>query len=287
MPGQQATRLRGLVEGIGGDCRILPMVHRSLSPNPTPMLHHHARHLVASVALAGIAGCTSSQSARNDALVSADDATRFAYGVGYSVGEDVREGLAADGVSADSALLCRGFSDAIQQKSPAMPKRELDRVLRAVHRAMLDNASQRRFDEDPQFRQLANANAAISAKAIDAFAAQPGATTVEEGVVQIVLATGSGPKTNADEAFVADWSMAIAGGTQVIDTRTGAIIDPDKILPVAARVLSTMRVGDHRRIAFAANKAFGLGGDAPAIGPNEALFIDITITGTATRQGTP
>ncbi|MDZ4830507.1 MAG: FKBP-type peptidyl-prolyl cis-trans isomerase N-terminal domain-containing protein [Phycisphaerae bacterium] len=242
------------------------------------------------VALAGCANQSSNSSRgvnTSDAAVSANDATRFAYGVGYSLGGDVKEGLAADGLSADADLVLRGFNDGLQGLPPGMPKPELDRVLRAVHRALLDRAAQKQYAEDPQFRQFADANAARSAKSIAEFAAQLGTRRIEDGVYAITVATGSGPQPGASDVYIADWTLALIGenGAQnVVDDRKASRVDPEAILPLASRVLRLMRVGDHWKVAIAPAQAFGIGGDVPAIGPNESLFLDITVTASAKRE---
>ncbi|MFO0828153.1 MAG: FKBP-type peptidyl-prolyl cis-trans isomerase N-terminal domain-containing protein [Phycisphaerales bacterium] len=244
---------------------------------------HLGTFLAATVLIGGCATSNSASSGRNAEVVGANDATRFSYGVGFSVGTDVRNGLHDDGLSADFDLVSKGFADAVYGRQPAMPKKDLDRVLRAVHRAMLDRASKRMYEQNTEFRQLADANAVASAAALDRFRAQPGVRTVEEGVYELVVTSGSGVKPGDGDLYVADWSMSLENGN-VIDNRTGAKIDPDALLPVASRAIRTMGVGDHRKFAFAPEKAFGLGGDAPAIGPNEAIFIDITVTGSERKE---
>lgn len=227
-----------------------------------------------------LSACSNTPKASNADLVNANDATRFAYGVGYSLGQDVRAGLEADGLTADEDLVADGFGDALRGHEPDLPKKELDRVLRSVHRVLMDRTAKKRYAEDPEFRQLADANAERSAKAIASFSAQPGARMVEEGVYEIELLNGTGPIPAAGELYVADWNLSLADGV-VVDERKGIVVDPDSLLPRAARVLRSMRVGDHRKVAFAPAQAFGLGGDMPAIGPNEAIFVDITVTGSA------
>jgi FKBP-type peptidyl-prolyl cis-trans isomerase len=241
---------------------------------------------LAAVAVALLSGCHSGGSkAQEAAVVNANDASRFAYGVGYTLGQDVRAGLDADGLKPDIDLVAEGFEDALNGTSPDMPKAELDRVLRSVHRVLLDRSAKKAYAEDAQFRALADANAARSAAAVAAFSSLPGARMVREGVYEIVVKSGGNAKPAVGEVYVADFKMSRADGT-VINERVAAEIDPDSILPHAAAALRTMSVGDSRRFAFAPAQAYGLGGDAPAIGPNEALFVDITVTGTAKRGGT-
>ena len=68
------------------------------------------------------------------------------------------------------------------------------------------------------------------------------------------------------------------------DRAKGVLIDPKNMVPRAARVLGAMRVGDHWIVAFAPDQAYGMGGDPPRIGPNEALLVDIRVRETRPRE---
>ena len=240
------------------------------------------RFVCLAACLGGLAACSHGSKASNKDLVAANDAERFAYGIGYNLGNETRLGLADDGMTADVATIKRGFADGLHGSKPAIPKREIDAVLRAVHRTLLDRASQRRYAEDPEFRAVADQNLVASEAAIKAFAAAPGARQFADGVYIQTIATGAGPKPGEGEIYVADWTLELADGT-VVDERKGQHLDHENVLPAAAKVLATMRVGDHWKVAFAPAQAFGLGGNAPAVGPNVAIVVDVTIVGTAKR----
>jgi FKBP-type peptidyl-prolyl cis-trans isomerase len=226
---------------------------------------------------------TSSGTANAD-LIAADDASRFAYGVGFTLGQNAVAGLRADGLGADPALVSKGFADGAAGRTPALPEAEFDRVLRAVHRTLLDRAALAAYQRDPAFRALADENAARSAAALRTFAAQPGVQPFADGVLVEVVQAGSGSIAPASVLRTADWTIRRADGT-LIDERRGLTVDPSALLPVGTEVVTAMRVGDRWRVAFAPERAFGLGGDSPAIGPNEALFVDVTILSLATQGG--
>jgi FKBP-type peptidyl-prolyl cis-trans isomerase len=152
----------------------------------------------ATTLLVHLVGCASQPvAARNDA-------DRFAYGVGFDLGNSVREGLADDGIEADVALIRRGFEDGLGGRRAALPKHEMDRVLRAVHRETAERQARRLYAEDPEFRAVADANAAASQTMVASFAARPGARRLDSGAYAIVEAEGSGRTVGEDSIAIAD-----------------------------------------------------------------------------------
>jgi FKBP-type peptidyl-prolyl cis-trans isomerase len=216
-----------------------------------------------------------------------DDATRFSYGVGFDLGEKVRDGLRTDGQSADLAAIVRGFEDGLNGRTPEIPREELNRVLRAVHNVLLQRAAAKRYESDPEFKALADRNAALSAEAMKFFAAEKPAQELESGVLYRALASGpADAQPVGDGAAVV--SFAIYGAdARKIDERKEVTLEPSALLPVAGKALSAMRPGDHWLIAIPPEKAFGLGGEPPEIGPNEVLIVDVSVQRTAPRAAAP
>lgn len=228
--------------------------------------------LGATTLLVHLVGCAS------QTVAARNDAERFAYGVGFDLGRSVREGLADDGIEADAALVRRGFEDGLGGRTPALPQHEMDRVLRAVHREMAERQARRLYAEDAEFRALADANAAASEAMVAAFAARPGARRIESGAYAIVEAEGSGRTVGEDAIAIADWRATTADG-RAIAGGDGVRLDPRDMLPIPGRTLKAMRVGDRWALAFSAEQVYGLAGDPPAIGPNEAILVEIAVTG--------
>lgn len=211
------------------------------------------------------------------------DAKRFAYGIGFDLGEKVRDGLRTDGQSADLEQIVRGFEDGLNGRQPAIPRAELTRVLRAVHNQLLSRAAAKRYETDPAFKALADKNAALSAEAMKVFAAEGGVQSID-GVLYRPVASGpSDAPPIGDQPVVATFSI-YGCDARKIDERTEITLDPTSLLPAAAKVLGAMRPGDHWLIAFPPEKAFGLGGEPPEIGPNETLIVDVTVRAVAPRE---
>lgn len=218
--------------------------------------------------------------------IPANDASRLAYGVGFDVGQRVGQGLAGDAMDLDADLVARGFSDALHGLPSALPPSEVARVMRAVHRKMLDRTAQQLMIEDAEFRQIAEQNLARGNAALAAFRAQPGATKLDEGISYVVVTAGSGRGAVAEEVVVADFVLTGTDGRE-IERRSGAAVDPDLVLPSVGALLRAMKPGDRWRVAIASEAAYGLGGDPPRIGPNEAIFADVTVVEVRAKEQTP
>jgi len=222
---------------------------------------------------------------KSAALVHPNDEARFSYGVGFDLGTKVSAGLAEDGMTANADLVRRGFDDGLAGRTPAIPEEEMDRVLRAVHRELSERGARREYRDDPQFRALADRNAASSDAQIRAFAARPAVRNLEEGVYAIAEANGAGPVIGDGFVAVADWSVRTADGDEVY-TGKGERLDPRNMMPVPGRTLARMRAGDRWSVAFAPAQAYGLAGDPPTVGPNEAIFVDISVISIEPRKAT-
>lgn len=216
-------------------------------------------------------------------LVKPNDEARFSYGVGFDLGTKVSAHLAEDGMTANADLVRRGFDDGLAGRAPAIPEEEMDRVLRAVHRELSERGARREYKEDPEFRAVADRNAASSEAQIRAFAARPGVRNLEEGVYAITETEGSGPVIGDGFVAVADWSVRTADGDAVYSGK-GERLDPRSMMPIPGRTLARMRAGDRWSVAFAPAQAYGLAGDPPNIGPNEAIFVDVTVSSIEPRK---
>lgn len=207
------------------------------------------------------------------------DRDLLSYGVGYELGRSAREGFTADGVDADEALVVRGFIDGLGGAASAYDEAELRRVLRAVHREMMNRSALERMKVDEAFRASAEAAAARSAEAIKAFAALPEVTALNDGIFGRRTVTGEGKAIGDEKVVRATWLVKRSDGVDV--DRGAAVVDLRSLLPAIAKAISTMRVGDRWTLAVPPDAAYGVGGDPPRLGSNEALFAEVMIEGIA------
>ena len=78
-----------------------------------------------------------------------------------------------------------------------------------------------------------------------------------------------------------DLRVSLADGTLVSATEPGhpAKVEVADLLPAVADACRGMRVGDRVRLMVPGEKAYGLAGKPPAIGPNQAMEYDLRLVG--------
>ncbi len=139
------------------------------------------------------------------------------YGVGFGLGEQIRDELSRDGVGADLDLLTKGFRDAATGRKPFVPRGDLEAILTAVHQEMEDRMVRRLLDESPQFRKLHDDNLARSRAFHEVFGKQPGVVTDPSGVQYKVLRSGNGPSPTLGDTVVVKAQVTLLDGTVIDD----------------------------------------------------------------------
>lgn len=205
-----------------------------------------------------------------------DQGKALSYGVGYYLGGEVRIGLDADGIEPDMELLIEGFIDGVQDLESNYDEATLDAILKAVHEEMRLRAATRLMETDPEFRKLAEDNAAQSAAFVQANAQREGVSELVEGVYYEVLNAGDGASAADARLVVLNFDLTTMDGHAVLAGREDEV-DLRHVRESARNLVHQMHVGDHWRVVIAPEKAYGLGGLPPDVGPNEALILDVEL----------
>jgi FKBP-type peptidyl-prolyl cis-trans isomerase FklB len=205
-----------------------------------------------------------------------DQNDALAYGVGYFLGGEVRNGLSEDGVEANLERVAQGFIDGLQAREAAYDPETLDAILEAVHEEMQARRVARLMETDAGFKALAERNAARSEAFVNANGQREGVATLFEGVQYEVLSAGSGSAAAEATEVVLSFEASTVEGDPFL-AGTHAPIDLGEVRPTARAIVQRMRTGDHWRVVIAPESAFGLAGLPPDVGPNEAIVIDVTL----------
>lgn len=204
------------------------------------------------------------------------EAELLSYGVGYAIGEELLAGLAADGVTLDLDLAAGGFAEALRGVEPRYDAQAMRDLLRAK-KAEVDLArAQRLYEEDEVFRQLADDNARWAERYMQGVRAEPGTRVLEGGVLFRELQAGTGPSPMPGDTIVVDFRRMNMNG-QVFDSGEGEAVRLDT-LPEGSKIAARqMRAGGRYFVVVPPDLAFGLAGQVPAIGPNEAVTFEVTL----------
>lgn len=230
--------------------------------------------------LAGVAiavGCVMPTSnAKQSGGVPAGERELLSYGLGYMIAEDMLVGLAADGVTPDLELVADGFADAVAGGDPRFDA-EMMRELLRQKKAEIDAASAAKlYEEDADFRRLADENAAWSSRYIAEQTRMQGTRTLEGGVLIRSVRAGSGAMPTDGDVLVVNFDRFHMNG-QRFDSGEGEAVRLATLPIGTQRAAKTMRVGGTYRVVVPPEQAFGLAGQPPAIGPNEAVTFEVTL----------
>ena len=202
-----------------------------------------------------------------------------AYWSGYVAGRRVRERLAEDGSGYDPMAVVRGALDALADRDPAVGRDDVQAAFDQVEANVLQRRAEKRAADDPAFRRLADDNARRSAAAVAENGKRVGVRVQPDGAQVQVVTAGAGRPVAAARAVVARLAVSMADGTPIAATaadRPARLVLADA-LPALAGVVRQMRVGDRWQITLPADRAYGLAGSPPTIGPNQAVAYDVEL----------
>ncbi len=229
------------------------------------------------VGVAIAVGCVMPTSnARQSGEVPAGERELLSYGLGYMIAEDMLAGLAADGVTPDLDLVADGFADAVAGGDPRFDSAMMRELLRQK-KAEVDAARfAKLYEEDADFRKVADDNAAWSARYVAEQARVSGTRTLEGGVLIRTVRAGTGATPTDGDVLVVNFDRFHMNG-QRFDSGEGEAVALATLPIGTQRAAKAMRVGGTYRVVVPPEQAFGLAGQPPAIGPNEAVTFEVTL----------
>jgi FKBP-type peptidyl-prolyl cis-trans isomerase FklB len=205
-----------------------------------------------------------------------DTPARRAYSIGHDLGAQAVRQLEADGVAVDPAELLRGFSDAVSGIDPAIAAPEMQAIRARLEREVATRLATERLETDPVFRALAVYNRQRSIAFHEENGAREGVETAPNGLQLEVLAPGAGPTPDDRDTVVVSFTASLMDGA-IIASGANEEVKLDGVIEGARLALTRMRPGARWRIALPPDLAYGIGGRAPDIGPNESIVIDATL----------
>lgn len=197
----------------------------------------------------------------------------LSYALGYEAGLD----LGQRKLDVDIATVLRGVKDGYLRDKPEYSPRQMREVIGVMQQKMIAEAR-------AAYTKLASANL----KKAKAFFAnngkKPGVVTLPSGVQYKVLKKGGdgGKSPTLDSQVTLQYRGEFLGGTVFDNTedRGKPVEFPvNQMIPGWRQVITRMHVGDHWKVFIPPDQAYGIRGEPPRIGPNEALVFDIKLLG--------
>lgn len=206
------------------------------------------------------------------AAAQADQRAELSYALGYEAGLD----LGQRKLDVDIKTVLRGVEDGYLRKHPQYSPQSMRAVVTAMEQQMAEQAR-------AAYLKLAQANLKRAQAFFAANGKKAGVVTLASGVQYKVLDQGSGgPSPTVDSQVTLRYRGAFLDGTVFNSTedRGKPVVFPVRyMIPGWRDVITRMHVGDHWQVFVPPDQAYGIQGNLPRIGPNEALVFDIRLLG--------
>lgn len=205
---------------------------------------------------------------------------KMAYALGLGLGQRVREALIRDGITADNALIIRGMLDGLHDFPSLYPDDEMQAAIAQIEKTIRTRQMEKLMAADPAIKKLAADNLEKSRAQMAHLAKLTDVEELPGGVLVRVINRGEGAFVGNAKWIVGRFEVALADGTVVDPMSDKPRRFPTlKLPPAVMEAIRPMRVGSRWRIALPPEQAFGLAGKPPTIGPNQALLLDVELTG--------
>jgi FKBP-type peptidyl-prolyl cis-trans isomerase len=192
----------------------------------------------------------------------------LSYALGYEAGRD----LGQRKLDIDIATVLRGVQDGYSSRKPAYAPQEMQQVIHAMQQKMVAEAR-------AAYEKLAASNLQKAREFFAKNKAKQGVVTLPSGVQYKVLENGKGNKSPAiDSKVTLQYRGEFLDGMVFDNTedRGKPVVFPvNQMIPGWRQIITRMHVGDHWQVFIPPDQAYGIRGDLPRIGPNEALVFDI------------
>ncbi len=206
---------------------------------------------------------------------------RYAYAAGVDIGRRLKDAMQEDGLKADHDLILRGVDDGLNAKPTRYPEEEMETAISQVEAVVRERRAKKQYAEDPSFRKMADENLRNSREALALAAKMDGVETLPNGLLRQVLKSGDGPYIAYAKTIKVNFTLSLADKTLVRSSEPGkpATVHLSRLPAHLVETLQEMRVGSRWKVALPPEKAYGLGGSPPVIGPNQALLLDFELVG--------
>ncbi len=205
---------------------------------------------------------------------------RVAYAIGYSAGRRIHDRLSQDGRSADDLQVMKGVIDGLSDRDPAYPREAVLEAFADFQAYTQQRRAEKLYADNPSFRKHADENLQKSRALLNQNAEMAGVEVEPDGVQMQVLSPGNGRVVgNAKMLTVKNLSVSLADGTLVKCSQVDQTekINVSDALPALVDAMRGLKVGGKYKIWLPPDKAYGLTGKSPVIGPNQAIEFEFEL----------
>lgn len=195
------------------------------------------------------------------------DAGKLGYAIGYEFGSETSQW------NVDLEAVLAAIRDANAGREPQVEVQEMRQVLGAFNERM-------RQERMEQFQQLAEENQTRATDWLAENRSKSGIVALPSGVQYRVIEEGEGDRPNLADTVTVHYRGSKMDGREFDSSfarGVPAVFQVDSVLEGWQEVLPLMREGAMWQVFLPPELAFGMRGDPPLIGPNEALQFDLRL----------
>lgn len=195
------------------------------------------------------------------------DAGKLGYAIGYEFGAETSQW------DVELEAVLAAIRDANAGREPQVEVQEMRQVLAAFNERM-------RQERMEQFQQLAEENQTRANDWLAENRAKSGIVALPSGVQYRVIEEGEGARPNLEDTVTVHYRGSKMDGREFDSSfarGVPAVFQVDSVLEGWQEVLPLMREGAMWQVFLPPELAFGMRGDPPLIGPNEALQFDLRL----------
>ncbi|MDT8438824.1 MAG: FKBP-type peptidyl-prolyl cis-trans isomerase [Wenzhouxiangellaceae bacterium] len=200
---------------------------------------------------------------------------KLGYSIGYEFGSETRQW------DVDIDAVVAAIRDAAAERDPQVPIEEMQQVLTAFNERM-------RAERMEQFQRLAEENRTRAEQFLAENGRKTGIVTLPSGVQYRVIEEGDGARPTLSDTVTVHYRGSKTDGREFDSSfarGVPAVFQVDGVLAGWQEVLPLMREGSFWQVFLPPELAFGVRGDPPLIGPNEALQFDIRLVQIGAPEG--
>lgn len=201
--------------------------------------------------------------------------------LGYSIGYEFGNELRSYDIDINLESVFEAVRDSYNQQDPQVEMEEMRQLMMALQ----EKIRQERME---QFQQLAEENQVKAEEFLAENRDKNGIVVLPSGVQYRVIEEGDGERPSADDVVTVHYRGSKINGREFDSSfrrGTPAVFQVNSVIEGWQEVLPLMREGDTWQVFLPPELAFGVRGDPPIIGPNEALKFDIQLVQIGEPEG--
>ncbi len=205
------------------------------------------------------------------------EAGKLGYAIGYEFGADLR----SFDVNLDLEAVIQAIRDAYGEREPRLEVAEMRQI-------MMQLQEQIRQERIAAFQQLAEDNQTRADRFLQENRSRTGIVALPSGVQYRIIEEGEGSRPSLEDVVTVHYRGSKIDGREFDSSfRRGipAVFQVNSVIEGWQEVLPLMREGAMWQVFLPPELAFGVRGDPPIIGPNEALQFDIRLVKIGEPEG--